>query len=107
MNKDLNYFKTYNKFGIKRKFAPTRKQQERFLNNNSWIVEGEGNLHIYKDYKCCYITIVKNKNNMFVPSVNGSNINNYPDIIKLEREYSNLDQAKINAFIFVDKITNE
>ena len=103
----LEKFKTLNKFGLKRKFAPTRKQVEKFKANNNWEEFGSENLLVYRDYKACYITILKNKQGLYEPSVSGCKIDQYPDKINLKREYDDLEEAKTSAFAFVDKMTEE
>lgn len=101
----LEHFKSFNKFGLKRKFKPTKRQVDNFKANSEWEEFGNENLLVYRDYKACYLTIMKNKNGLYEPSASGCKINKYPDKINLKGEYSCLDEAKFSAFAFVDKMT--
>lgn len=101
----LNQFKTFNKFGLKRRFKPTKRQVDNFKASNDWEEFGNENLLVFRDYKACYITIMKNKNGQYEPSVSGCKINSYPGKINLKAVYTSLEEAKSCAFAFVDKMT--
>lgn len=103
----LKHFKSFNKFGFKRKAAPTKRQLDKFKANNDWEEFGNENLLVYRDYKTCYLTILKNKKGLYEPSVSGCKIDKYPDKVNLKGEYNCLDEAKLSAFMFVDKMTEE
>jgi len=99
---DLDRFIHYNNQGEKRSYKPTRKQIKKFEDNNSWV-ETNGVLWTYKDYKTCYMTIRKEKD-YYIPSVNGSKLSEFPDLIQIPEKYNNLDDAKISCTLFVDTI---
>lgn len=98
---ELNKFKTYNKFGLKRKYLPTKKQVNKFKENNFWTHNPEQTVFELKDYKACYIAIYKPKDR-YIPLVNGSRLDKYPERIQLPGEYENIEDAKVNAIEFVN-----
>jgi len=102
---EIDRFKTYNKFGFKRTYKPNRKQIEKFKNNSFWTHNPEKTVYELKDYKTCFITIYKPKNN-YIPLVNGARLDKYPQDIKLESEYEDIEDAKINAIKFVDHFSS-
>lgn len=101
----IDKFKTYNKFGLKRTYKPTKKQVEKFKSNNLWIHNPEKTVYNLKDYKACYISIYKPKDK-YIPLVNGSRLDKYPEEIKLNSEYDNIEDAKANAIKFVDHFSS-
>jgi hypothetical protein len=107
LNHNIESFKTYNELGVRRKYKPAKKRLEKFRYNNEWESDSNNNVFTLRDYKCCYITIMKNKIGNYEPRINGSSVSDYPDVIKLYKEYSNLEQAKKSAFIFVDTVTKK
>lgn len=107
MNHNLESFKAYNELGVRRKYKPAKKRIEKFKFNNEWESDPNNNVFTLRDYKCCYITIMKNKKGNYEPRINGSSVSDYPNLIILEREYLNLEDAKKSAFTFVDTVTKK
>lgn len=107
MSSNLDHFKAYNAVGVQRKYKPTKKRLEKFLFNNEWECDPGENVFTLRDYKCCYIIIMKNKKGNYEPRINGSSVNDYPDLIELDKEYVNLEEAKKSAFTFVDTVTKK
>lgn len=101
----INRFKTYNKFGLKRTYKPSRKQVEKYKVAHLWTHNPEKTVYNLKDYKACYITIYKPKEK-YIPVVNGSRLDKYPEHIKLNSEYDNIEDAKANAIKFVDHFSS-
>lgn len=102
---EINRFKTYNKLGQKRTYKPTRKQLEKFKNNSFWTHNPEKTVYTLSDYKTCYIVVYKPKEK-YIPLVNGSRLDKYPERIILESEYDNIEDAKTNAIKFVDHFSS-
>lgn len=106
LNHKLENFKNFNTLGVKRSYRPSKKRILKFLSNNEWESDDNKNVFTLRDYKACYITIMKNKQGKYEPRINGSSVSDYPHIIELEKEYSNLDDAKNSAILFVDQVTS-
>lgn len=102
---EIDRFKTYNKFGQKRSYKPTKKQIDKFKKTSFWTHNPEKTVYNLLDYKTCYITIYKPKDK-YIPLVNGSRLDKYPEHIKLESEYNNIEDAKTNAIKFVDHFSS-
>jgi len=106
LNPNLEKFKKFNELGVQRKHALNKKRIEKFNYNHNWEIDSSERVYTLRDYKCCYITIVK-KNDMFEPRINGSSVSDFPDTIVLSRLYNTLDEAKKSAFMFVDTVTQK
>lgn len=104
---NLANFKKFKETGVLRRTPPTKKQTEKFLAKNSWQEDVKDIYYILRDYKTFYITIVKNKNNLYEPSVNGTSLDKYPKIINLPRCYETLKDAQDNAIKFADKLISK
>jgi len=89
LNPNLEKFKTFNELGVKRNFRPSRKKIEKFKFNSEWQSDPNKNVFTLRDYKCCYITIMKNKQGKYEPRINSSYVRDNPHIIKLPKEYEN------------------
>jgi hypothetical protein len=107
LNLNLETHKKYNQFGIRRKYVLNKKRVEKFIFNTEWSSDPSERVFTLRDYKCCYITIKKNKNGNYEPTINGSSVSDYPDVIALPREYNTLNDAKNNALLFVDTVTEK
>jgi len=106
LNHNLENFKNYNTLGVRRNYKLAKKRLQKFLFHNEWESDENQNVFTLRDYKACYITIMKNKQGKYEPRINGSSVSDYPHIIKLSKEYNNLDEAKDSAFLFVDRVTS-
>lgn len=107
MNPNLETFKKYNQLGVRRSYKPTKNRIEKFKYNSEWESDPDQNVFTLRDYKCCYITIMKNKQGKYRPTVNGAFLCDHLDVIELPKEYDTLEDAQNNAFLFVDTVTGK
>jgi len=90
---EIEYQLNFDRFGNKRKYKLNKKRRLKVIDNHSWLDNDLKNQWIYKDYNCYYIVISKFGSEYKV-SCSGANAGSY----------SNLEEAKVEAFNFCDKI---
>lgn len=90
----LEYQLNYNPIGEKRKYKLPKKKRLKIIDNSSWVENELKNQWYFKDYKSFYIVISKFDESVFRVSCSGANAG----------EYSNLEDAKVAALEFCDKI---
>ena len=94
MNNTIEYQLNFNKLGEKRKYKLSKKNRLKVIDNCSWTVNELGNQWYFKDYKCFYIVVSKFDDCKFKVSCSGASAG----------EYLTLEEAKVAAFKFCDKI---
>jgi len=100
---NLERFINYNSNGMQRKSKPTNKQIKRFKYNNSWV-EANNTLWTYSDYKTCYLTVRRDKDD-YIPRVNGANVAEFTEVIQTLEKYKSLDEAMKACIAYVDAIS--
>jgi hypothetical protein len=89
------YYKfTFNNIGQKRKYKLSKQQRIKILDSNSWLQNDLGNQWYFKDYKTFYIVISMYSSSKFRVTCSGA----------IAGDFNSLDEAKVAAFKFCDKI---
>lgn len=90
----LEYKLNYNHIGEKRKFRLSKKRRLKIEDTSSWIENDLKNQWYFKDYECFYIVVSKFGDEDYRVSCSGANAG----------QFKTLDEAKVAAFEFCDKI---
>jgi len=90
----VDYKLNYNALGEKRKYRLTGKKRSKVIDSSSWIENDLKNQWCFKDYKCYYIIVSQYSLNKFRATCSGAFVG----------EYSTLEEAKVAAIRFCDKI---
>lgn len=90
----LEYKLNYNPIGEKRKYRLSKKKRLKLEDNSTWVENDLKNQWYFKDYESFYIVISQFDKERFKVSCSGANAG----------EYSTLEQAKVAAIDFCDKI---
>jgi hypothetical protein len=92
----VEYKLRFDKFGLPRRYALSKKRRLNIIDNNSWIEADTKNQWYYKDYRSFYIVISEFKEKEFTVSCSG---------YSLKRKFNNLNNAKLASLKFCDKIS--